>query len=94
MAEGEGARRGDPTENSAGSAFVPLMMMEDLLDKLKLLNYDSAFCAAYGIRPFCKHHFALPADSSHNQFYHFASLVTWMMSLLGRNLEQVQVHDV
>lgn len=93
MAEGgdDAGRRGEP-ENAPGSVFVPFMMMEDLLEKLKLLNYEADFCVPNGLRSFARHHFALPGDSG-QQFYQFAALVTWLLSLLGRHMEQVQVRS-
>eukprot|EP00117_Sycon_ciliatum_P004449 scpid40967/ scgid8819/ Intraflagellar transport protein 57 homolog len=76
----------------AGSLFIPVMMMEDLLDKLKLLNYEHEFCAQNEIRPFPRHHFALAGDTS-QQFFHFASLVSWLLSLQGKKMEKMQEYD-
>ena len=41
----------DSGEQGPGHAFLPFLVMEDLLDKLKLLNYDIQFVADLKMRP-------------------------------------------
>ena len=41
----------DSGEQGPGHAFLPFLVMEDLLDKLKLLNYDIQFVAELKMRP-------------------------------------------
>ena len=43
------ARAGE--EEGPGSLFMPFVVMEDLLDKLKLLNYEQEFVADLKMRP-------------------------------------------
>ena len=38
-------------EGGPGSLFMPFVVMEDLLDKLKLLNYEQEFVADLKMRP-------------------------------------------
>ena len=39
------------TESGPGVEFMPFVVMEDLLDKLKLLNYELEFVAELKMRP-------------------------------------------
>ena len=41
----------DNGQQGPGHAFLPFLVMEDLLDKLKLLNYDIQFVADLKMRP-------------------------------------------
>ena len=45
------ARMGAGEEEGPGSLFMPFVVMEDLLDKLKLLNYEQEFVADLKMRP-------------------------------------------
>lgn len=55
MADGETRRGGEPlSENSALSYLLTVGTMEDLFEKLKLLNYETNFSKAYGFRPFTR----------------------------------------
>ena len=45
------ARAGAGEEEGPGSLFMPFVVMEDLLDKLKLLNYEQEFVADLKMRP-------------------------------------------
>ena len=38
-------------EGGPGNLFMPFVVMEDLLDKLKLLNYEQEFVADLKMRP-------------------------------------------
>lgn len=38
----------------AGTAYRPFVIMEELLDKLKLLHYDDSFCRQLGLKPFSR----------------------------------------
>jgi len=44
-------------ENSGGAAaaYQPFVIMEELLDKLKLLRYDDGFCRQLGFKPFSRY---------------------------------------
>jgi estrogen-related receptor beta like 1 len=82
-------------------AFVPLSLglpvtiddgtMEDLVDRLKLLNYEQDFCIGFGkgsqFKPLTRTYFALPSDNPNAQFFYFTSLAAWLMSLCGRQMQ-------
>lgn len=72
-----------------GLSYVPFLVMEDLLDKLKLLDYERHFCKAQNMKPLSRHYFAAPSHPA-DQFYAFTSLTAWLLSLLGRHFEKPQ----
>lgn len=50
--DGDGRRGGDTSAEGAALGFmVTVGVMEDLLEKLKLLDYEIEFCKALGFRP-------------------------------------------
>ncbi|EDO43467.1 predicted protein [Nematostella vectensis] len=66
--------------------------MEDLLEKLKLLEYDAEFCKPLGFRPLTRHYFALSTNPG-EQFFTFTSLAAWLLNQRGKNFEQPQEYD-
>ena len=53
--EGESRRGGDPAAVDGYSAYMlTVAVMEEMLDKLKLLNYESEFCKKLGFRYFSR----------------------------------------
>ena len=49
-----------------GMQFMPFVVMEDLLDKLKLLNYELEFVAELRMRPLNRHYFVIQVEKSFN----------------------------
>lgn len=45
---------GVEASGGAGAAYRPFVIMEELLDKLKLLHYDDSFCRQLGLKPFSR----------------------------------------
>ena len=61
MAEdGGGDDRGGPALLSDNA----VLLMDDVSQKLKLLNYETDFCIAKDIPPFSRIHFAVPTTNS------------------------------
>jgi len=54
MADDGGNRGDDEAGGEAGTAYRPFVIMEELLDKLKLLHYDDSFCRQLGLKPFSR----------------------------------------
>nr|CAG4641905.1 EOG090X0ADS [Eurycercus lamellatus] len=52
--------------------------MEDLIDKIKLLKYESEFVKEFNIKPLSKHYFAI-ATNPGEQFYMFVILAAWLI---------------
>jgi len=86
MAEEE-QRRGDPGVEVAGAAYLPHIVMEDIAEKLKLLNYEQEFCLKQGQKPIARNYFAVPAVAAGEQFFDFSNVLSWLLSICGRNFE-------
>ena len=76
LAPGGGGGEAPPVDSG------PLLMMEEILEKLKMLDYEDHFSS---FRPLTHTYFAMPSANPSEQFYYFASLVSWLMSLLGHS---------
>jgi len=46
---------GEDATGGAVAAYQPFVIMEELLDKLKLLHYDDGFCRQLGLKPFSRY---------------------------------------
>ena len=70
---------------------MDLLRCEQIIDKLKLLNYEKKFLPKYrnvGIRALGRHYFAVErVKSSTSQFYTFACVATWLCEECGRPME-------
>ncbi|XP_077563629.1 intraflagellar transport protein 57 homolog [Haemaphysalis longicornis] len=75
-----------------GQAYLPFVVMEDLLDKLKLINYDTEFVNQLKIKPISRHYFAVPTNPG-EQFYVFSSLAAWLIQQSGITFEMPQESD-
>ena len=62
-------------------------MMEEILDILKLLDYEHKLCKQKGFKPLSRVYFAQQNQNASEQFIYFTTLVTWMLSI---NNHQVQ----
>ncbi|XP_074652911.1 intraflagellar transport protein 57 homolog [Tubulanus polymorphus] len=90
----EERRRGDDDgeEGGPGAAYMQFVVMEELLDKLKLLNYESSFSRQIGMKPFSRHYFAI-ATNPGEQFHAFTSLAAWLLRTAGKHMDQPQEYD-
>ncbi|XP_061484097.1 intraflagellar transport protein 57 homolog isoform X1 [Rhineura floridana] len=90
------AEEGDATgavERGPGAVYHMFVMMEDLLEKLKLLNYEEeAALRSHNMRPPSRHYFALPINPG-EQFYMFCTLAAWLINKAGHPFEQPQEYD-
>ncbi|KYO22515.1 intraflagellar transport 57-like protein [Alligator mississippiensis] len=66
--------------------------MEDLLEKLKLLDYEEEALRRHNMRPLSRHYFALPTNPG-EQFYMFCVLAAWLITKAGHPFEQPQEYD-
>ncbi|VUZ54609.1 unnamed protein product, partial [Hymenolepis diminuta] len=64
--------------DTSQSPFLPFELMESLLEKLKLLNYEQSFCRQRRIKEISKTYFALPTNPV-EQFNMFTNLATWLI---------------
>ncbi|KAH8023367.1 hypothetical protein HPB51_013205 [Rhipicephalus microplus] len=79
-------------EVGPGQAYLPFVVMEDLLDKLKLMNYDTEFTTQFKVKPVSRHYFAVPTNPG-EQFYIFSSLAAWLIQQSGIAFETPQESD-
>ncbi|KYN10931.1 Intraflagellar transport protein 57 like protein [Trachymyrmex cornetzi] len=80
-------------DGSAPSAsYVINIRMEDMLEKLKLLNYDEEFVQELKIKPINRHHFVIPTNPG-EQFYTFTCLAAWLIRKAGKKFEIPQESD-
>eukprot|EP00057_Strongylocentrotus_purpuratus_P024340 XP_011678814.1 PREDICTED: intraflagellar transport protein 57 homolog [Strongylocentrotus purpuratus] len=89
---GEEKGRDEGSEVGPGQMYQPYIIMEDLLDKLKLLNYEEEFLKELGFKPLSRHYFAI-ATNPGEQFYMFTSLSAWLISLSGKQFDRPQEYD-
>eukprot|EP01063_Lacrimia_lanifica_P015231 TRINITY_DN22047_c0_g1_i1.p2 TRINITY_DN22047_c0_g1~~TRINITY_DN22047_c0_g1_i1.p2 ORF type:complete len:439 (+),score=230.31 TRINITY_DN22047_c0_g1_i1:48-1319(+) len=67
--------------------------MEDILEKLKLLNYHVNFIQSWpsskghNFRPLTRTYFCVPAANSNEQYFYFASLTAWLVSVCGGKID-------
>ncbi|KAJ7555120.1 hypothetical protein O6H91_05G023300 [Diphasiastrum complanatum] len=70
------------------SDMKAIVLMDLVVDKLNLLDYDSQFCRTRlppwpGLHKF---YFAFPSNNHDEQFRYFTSLVVWLFKLIGHEL--------
>ena len=66
--------------------------MEDLLDKLKLLDYEREFVSELKMRPLNRHYFVIQTNPG-EQFFMFTSLAAWLIRKTGKDFVQPQEFD-
>ena len=84
-AAGEGGAADVPQHSESGLHLFSLM--EDINDRLKLLNYETAFLRAnltLMLKPLNRLYFALPLAAS-EQFPYFTHLTAWLLNLCHRD---------
>ena len=87
-----GTARGGEEEAGPGTLFMPFVVMEDLLDKLKLLHYETEFVSELRMRPLNRHYFVLQTNPG-EQFFVFSSLAAWLIRKTGRLFDTPQEFD-
>ncbi|GIY03321.1 intraflagellar transport protein 57 homolog [Caerostris darwini] len=81
--------RGDVVDAGPGYAYMIYVLMESLLDKLKLLNYDTEFSQEFKMKNINRHYFALQTNPG-EQFFMFSSLAAWLIRKCGIKFETPQ----
>ncbi|KPP60771.1 hypothetical protein Z043_121198 [Scleropages formosus] len=83
-------------ERGPGALYHMFVLMEDLLDKLKLLDYESEVLEKHNMKALSRHYFAsspyMPSNPG-EQFYTFSILAWWLINEAGRPFEQPQEYD-
>uniref|UniRef100_A0A8I5TA76 Intraflagellar transport protein 57 homolog n=1 Tax=Pongo abelii TaxID=9601 RepID=A0A8I5TA76_PONAB len=79
-------------ERGPGAAYHMFVVMEDLVEKLKLLRYEEEFLRKSNLKAPSRHYFALPTNPG-EQFYMFCTLAAWLINKAGHPFEQPQEYD-
>lgn len=79
-------------ENEQENSYFSYLVMEDLFDKLNLLNYEKEFVSELKIKPLHRQYFVV-AKNPGEQFYLFTSLAAWLIRKTGKPFEQPQEYD-
>lgn len=58
----------------------PFLIMDDIIEKLRLLNYENQFCASTGCSQISRIYFSHEEDPDSNKFNYFFQLCYWLMS--------------
>ncbi|OMJ88815.1 hypothetical protein SteCoe_9112 [Stentor coeruleus] len=71
------------SEQSTQGQLDPGVMMEEIIDILKVLNYEELFLATKGFKPLTKGHFVSAGMNQSDQQQYFTALVSWLLNLNG-----------
>uniref|UniRef100_A0A7S3G348 Intraflagellar transport protein 57 n=1 Tax=Palpitomonas bilix TaxID=652834 RepID=A0A7S3G348_9EUKA len=69
------------------------VMMEMVLDKLKLLDYEKELVNELKFRPLAKTSFAVPGQNINEQFFYFVSLIAFLFRKIGEDYENPTAQD-
>jgi NIMA (never in mitosis gene a)-related kinase len=58
----------------------PFLVMDDIIEKLRLLNYESEFCKRFNRKPISRIFFSHEEDPEHVKFSYFYEIAYWLMS--------------
>ncbi|XP_045906829.1 intraflagellar transport protein 57 homolog [Micropterus dolomieu] len=89
-------RRGDEDERGPGAAHQVFVVMECLLEKLKVLNYEEEVLAKHNMKHLSRHYFVSSpylAFNSGEQFYMFTIIAAWLINAAGRPFTEPQEYD-
>lgn len=73
------------------SVPVPNHQIDDMMDKLKMLNYEKLLLKGLKLKPPSRRYFQ--RGRSAEQFYLFTSLCAWLARNLGKDFDQPQEFD-
>lgn len=80
-------------QNSNNLNYVALYQMDELIEKLKLLDYERGLLKEMKMKPLSRYYFARSFNPG-EQFFMFTSICAWLIRKTGREFEQPQeFHD-
>lgn len=75
-------RKGQEGEvRNADAEHVPFQLMEEILERLKMHNYERGMPGSF--KPLTHTYFALASGNPAEQFHYFCAVCSWVMSLQG-----------
>ncbi|CAN9503046.1 unnamed protein product [Ophioblennius macclurei] len=89
-------RRGEEDDRGPGAAYQVFVVMESLLEKLMLLNYEEEVLAKHNMKNLSRHYFVSSPYLTSNtgeQFYMFTILAAWLITLAGKPFTEPQEYD-
>ncbi|KAG7232915.1 hypothetical protein INR49_007943 [Caranx melampygus] len=89
-------RRGDEEDRGPGAAHQVFVVMECLLEKLKVLNYEEEVLAKHNMKNLSRHYFVSSpylASNPGEQFYLFTVIAAWLINVAGRPFTEPQEYD-
>ncbi|XP_054877791.1 intraflagellar transport protein 57 homolog [Poeciliopsis prolifica] len=92
----EEGRRGEEEDRGPGAAHRGFVMMENLLEKLKLLNYEEEVLLKHNMKSLTRHYFVSSpylASNPGEQFYMFTIIAAWLINVAGRRFTDPQEYD-
>uniref|UniRef100_A0A1A8JWH7 Intraflagellar transport protein 57 homolog n=2 Tax=Nothobranchius kuhntae TaxID=321403 RepID=A0A1A8JWH7_NOTKU len=92
----EEARRGEDADRGPGSVHQAFVVMENLLEKLKVLNYEEELLSKHNMKSLSRHYFVSSpflASNSGEQFYMFTIMAAWLINIAGRAFAEPQEYD-
>ncbi|XP_028328845.1 intraflagellar transport protein 57 homolog [Gouania willdenowi] len=88
--------RGEGESRGPGADHRVFMVMECLLEKLKVLNYEEELLVKHNMKNLSRHYFVSSpylASNPGEQFYMFTIIAAWLISLAGRPFTEPQESD-
>lgn len=84
----------DESTSSADHYILPLtyFQSDDLLEKLKLLNYEKNLLSELKMKALSRFYFVKSTNPG-EQFYMFTLICWWLCQKLGKNMERPQEYD-
>ncbi|KAM4604931.1 intraflagellar transport protein 57 homolog [Polymixia lowei] len=92
----EDNRRGEEDERGPGGTHQMFMVMEDLLEKLKVLDYEEEVLVKHNMKALSRHYFVsnpYMAANTGEQFYLFTIIASWLINAAGRPFTPPQEYD-
>jgi len=75
-------RKGELGEvRNAEAEAAPYLLMEEILEKMKMLDYERNMLQNYTFKPLSHCYFAIANPNPAEQFHYFTSVCSWLMSL-------------
>uniref|UniRef100_A0A3Q1IM59 Intraflagellar transport protein 57 homolog n=1 Tax=Anabas testudineus TaxID=64144 RepID=A0A3Q1IM59_ANATE len=86
----------EENDRGPGAAHQVFVVMECLLEKLKVLNYEEEVLTKHNMKNLSRHYFvASPylASNPGEQFYMFTIIAAWLINVAGRPFTEPQEYD-
>ncbi|XP_053185489.1 intraflagellar transport protein 57 homolog isoform X2 [Scomber japonicus] len=89
-------RRGEEEERGPGAVHQVFVVMECLLEKLKVLNYEEEVLSKHNMKNLSRHYFVSSpylASNPGEQFFMFTIIAAWLINTAGRPFSDPQEYD-